>query len=301
MAETRSDVRWSDDRGVPGSESLILALTGTYQPFILDGDRSGQAPRAGIELAGYRLWFVREGQHEVRNDAGTFRCRAGEGLLLLPGTRMQVQALGRSAWMQIDFDVWYRPRHCPYLCRMAPDALRPLQPLPREVWGVDLPSRIPAGLSQDCGQAMETMTATWWRSQFDRLEANVVLAGFLVRLVRAVRGARTAANDPIERAETWAREHLDARPTVAGMARAAGLSRAYLTERYHERRGRTPRDFLDDLRMQYACKLLLNSDRNLTEVARQAGYGNPVAFGRRFRLRFGLTPSAWRNSRRALA
>lgn len=298
MAEIRSDVRWSDDRSVPGSEPLTRALTGPYQPFILDGDRSGQAPRAGVELAGYRLWFVREGQHEVRNDAGTFRCRAGEGLLLLPGTRMQVQAVGRSAWRQIDFDVCHRPRHSPYMCRMIPNDMRPLQPLPRAVWGVDLPSRIPAELAQDCGQAMETMTATWWRSQLDRLEANTVLAGFLVRLVRTVSGAHTAANDPIERAETWAREHLDARPTVAGMARAAGLSRPYLTEQYHRRRGRTPRDFLDDLRMQYACKLLLSSDMNLTEVARQAGYGNPVAFGRRFRLRFGRTPSAWRSRSR---
>jgi len=52
--------------------------------------------------------------------------------------------------------------------------------------------------------------------------------------------------------------------------------------------------FIRFIRLSRARRLLLESDLNISEVAFQAGFNDPVYFTRVFRREFGVTPSGFR-------
>ncbi|SMC27444.1 transcriptional regulator, AraC family [Andreprevotia lacus DSM 23236] len=61
------------------------------------------------------------------------------------------------------------------------------------------------------------------------------------------------------------------------------------------------RELLDEVRLGYGLGLLQMGERPINEVAALCGYESASKFAARFRERFGLTPSALRDSQRAAA
>ena len=55
----------------------------------------------------------------------------------------------------------------------------------------------------------------------------------------------------------------------------------------------TPHKFLNDRRLQTAASMLRSqyNDGNVTEVARQCGFREPLYFSRMFKKRYGVSPS----------
>ena len=55
----------------------------------------------------------------------------------------------------------------------------------------------------------------------------------------------------------------------------------------------TPHKFLTDRRLQTAASMLRSqyNDGNVTEVARQCGFREPLYFSRMFKKRYGVSPS----------
>ncbi len=53
-------------------------------------------------------------------------------------------------------------------------------------------------------------------------------------------------------------------------------------------------DYVAQLRVGHACKLLSETDLPVTDICFEVGYGNVSNFNRVFRLQRGLTPSAYR-------
>ncbi len=286
MSENQPYVGGMDGSG--GISPTGLALAGPYQPAVQTGQRSGLPPVMDY-CPVYRFWFVRTGLHRVQTRIGTFLVRAGQGLLLPPLSPQGVTTDGSSAWMRIDFTVCHRPRR-------ASANMTPPQPTLREVYGVDLPPEIPAALSEEFRLAMERMSDLWWRSPLDHLEANAVLAQFLVRLLRQTiqPDPGAPADRPIDAAEAWAWNHLSERLTVADLAAFARMNRSHFSEVYRKCRGRTAQAFLDDLRLHLAKDLLATTGMSIADVSVRCGYGSPIAFSRRFRHHTGLTPTEWR-------
>jgi len=58
--------------------------------------------------------------------------------------------------------------------------------------------------------------------------------------------------------------------------------------------GKTIFQFLNKLRIENACKLLLETDMNISQVAYESGYSNLPHFNKQFRLITGNTPSEYR-------
>lgn len=53
--------------------------------------------------------------------------------------------------------------------------------------------------------------------------------------------------------------------------------------------------YITDLRLEYACKLLLKErNRSISDVAESSGFSSSVSFGRSFKQKFALTPSEYR-------
>ena len=80
------------------------------------------------------------------------------------------------------------------------------------------------------------------------------------------------------------------------VAKAAHLSVSRLAHLFKEQIGITIIDYLTDVRINHAKKLLLSSDKNCTEICFEVGYNNQSYFIRAFRGLVGLTPLQFRQN-----
>jgi AraC-like DNA-binding protein len=94
---------------------------------------------------------------------------------------------------------------------------------------------------------------------------------------------------------------LHARPahawTLVELARVAASSRTVLTQRFSERVGLAPMQYLTEWRLQLAAEQLANGTRKVAAVAADVGYESEAAFSRAFKRSTGYAPAAWRRMR----
>ncbi|MDB4965422.1 MAG: Transcriptional regulator [Myxococcales bacterium] len=84
------------------------------------------------------------------------------------------------------------------------------------------------------------------------------------------------ADPAVERFEKWARRHLVDRFSLEEAARAVGTSERTLARRLHRVLGKTPLEYVQDLRVERAVHLLQTSDGTVDEIAAEVGYGDGV-------------------------
>ncbi len=91
--------------------------------------------------------------------------------------------------------------------------------------------------------------------------------------------------------------HADpARPWhLAALARAVGMSRSVLAERFTGFVGRPPMQYLAQWRMQLAASQLRSSGDSVASIATRVGYESEAAFSRSFKKIMGVSPGRWRS------
>ena len=86
-----------------------------------------------------------------------------------------------------------------------------------------------------------------------------------------------------------------ARPwTIDALAGAVNSSRSTLAERFAQRVGKPPMQYLTAWRMQLATRLLADSSAKVRAVAEAVGYDSEAAFSRAFKKHSGRSPRDWR-------
>lgn len=83
--------------------------------------------------------------------------------------------------------------------------------------------------------------------------------------------------------------------TVESLARAVGVSRSVLADRFAEIVGFPPMQYLAMWRMQRASRLLLDGEA-VSHAAAAVGYESEAAFSRAFKKLVGEAPAAWRRA-----
>ncbi|MHA6205935.1 AraC family transcriptional regulator [Dyella soli] len=86
--------------------------------------------------------------------------------------------------------------------------------------------------------------------------------------------------------------------TLAGMAAQALMSRATFARQFAQTGGITPMEWVADVRMELAARLLTRENLTAGQVAERCGYASEAAFGRAFREHVGETPGAFRRQQR---
>jgi AraC-like DNA-binding protein len=86
--------------------------------------------------------------------------------------------------------------------------------------------------------------------------------------------------------------------TIAGLARAVGISRSSLAARFRSEVGMAPMAYLSRLRMARAAGDLVASTRPLAELAQAAGYDNESSFSKAFARHYGEPPGQYRRTHR---
>lgn len=98
----------------------------------------------------------------------------------------------------------------------------------------------------------------------------------------------------VQKAETYYRENIRIRPTLQTVASDSGVSASQLRRDFQRIRRHPPEAVFRSLRLDEACRLLLNTTLSNEDIARETGFGSTVDFHRAFKTRFGATPHHWR-------
>jgi AraC-like DNA-binding protein len=106
--------------------------------------------------------------------------------------------------------------------------------------------------------------------------------------------ATEAANNPVSAVLEYMREHLAEPLTVADMAERVSSSPSAFAHLFREVTGRSPYQFLKEMRLDKARELLIDGQLAVTRVSKAVG--SVSHFIREFRARFGVTPRAYSDS-----
>jgi len=105
---------------------------------------------------------------------------------------------------------------------------------------------------------------------------------------------RLADRDRIDRICHYAAQNSTTPIPLSRAASAAHLSVPAFTRFFKKCTGKTYVEYLTELRVGSACRLLVETDRSVTEVCFAAGFNNVSTFNRRFLELKGVTPRAFR-------
>ncbi|MDR2673623.1 MAG: AraC family transcriptional regulator [Opitutaceae bacterium] len=95
-------------------------------------------------------------------------------------------------------------------------------------------------------------------------------------------------------ARQWYREHLASGIGIADVARAVHVSTSHLRRIFKEAHGESPRDVLNRIASEEACRLMTTTTMSLKEVAAHCGFNGFNEFRRFFKRVNGHSPFAWR-------
>lgn len=109
-------------------------------------------------------------------------------------------------------------------------------------------------------------------------------------------GARRSALSPwrLKRVTAFVEARLTQGVTVEEMARCVDLSTDHFVRSFAAATGRTPHQWVTEVRMERAKAMLRDPRRSTTEIALELGYSSPAHFSSRFRQVVGVSPTTWR-------
>ena len=85
--------------------------------------------------------------------------------------------------------------------------------------------------------------------------------------------------------------------SVDSLAAAAGMSRSSFNRQFSASYGCAPMEFVQNVRLRAASRLLVASDLPVKSIAAAVGYASRSHFSRAFTAQFGVDPTAYRSSR----
>lgn len=91
-------------------------------------------------------------------------------------------------------------------------------------------------------------------------------------------------------------EHYNREIPLDEIAGLVNLNKSSFCRYFRSRTHKTCSQFLNEIRIAHACKLLLNKNMNIAEIGYEIGYNNISHFNRQFKLITGTTARAYANN-----
>ncbi len=104
-----------------------------------------------------------------------------------------------------------------------------------------------------------------------------------------------AADDRFGALHAWINKHLAEDISLAVLARQAGMSERSFSRRYLEETGITPTRAVEQLRLEAARRLLLESRLPVKRISQRCGFGSEETMRRSFMRLLAVTPQDYRS------
>ncbi|MCH5188696.1 MAG: AraC family transcriptional regulator [Oscillospiraceae bacterium] len=227
----------------------------------------------------YFIHYIYSGKGIFRAEGKEYRLKAGQIFLILPGQLTYYEADKDDPWHYrwISFDGGYSE----VLLRSA---------------GLSIQSPIYTDDEHgSAGKALEVIV------QNGIVPFCQLMSEFWSFADSLLRGKRPIADSYVRRAKAHIHSHYMEPLSIGEIAAGAGIDRSYLSRLFKDSEGISPQEYLIRYRLHLAKTLLLETDYNVSSVARLVGYSDALDFSKRFKSRFGLSPLKWRKEKRSLS
>lgn len=104
------------------------------------------------------------------------------------------------------------------------------------------------------------------------------------------------SNDILRKIISYVNEHYTEKLSLEEVANQVGFSREYFCRFFKQHMGITFLRYLNEVRISHAGRILMNTDKSISEVMQESGFTNQTIFNRLFKEIYGMTPRQARNS-----
>jgi len=254
-----------------------------------------------FDLSNFPMFFdVKSGWETSRKAIDLhliYFCRSGCFRACVSGKEWMVQP-GELVWVQpgVDFAFYASDRHTAQIARFR--------------LGLESRSRVSLRLRKPVIRLTETGTARTWLDQirfyanasgaYSRLGQRAAIAGFLATALEAdAQAGKENQGGRLTVAQSARLEHFvemrgQKACSSADLAAHLQLAHGYFNRIFRSRFHRPARAWLIEKRIHAAAQQLIESNRNISEVAADFGYGSVYFFSRQFKNVMGVSPRAFK-------
>lgn len=93
---------------------------------------------------------------------------------------------------------------------------------------------------------------------------------------------------------TFVNDHYQEEVKVCTLAQVCGMSETSFRKVFEEYVHMLPMDYVNLVRVQYACEQMKHGNDSMDEVARKAGFSTTSTFNRNFKKFFNTSPYQWK-------
>ena len=98
----------------------------------------------------------------------------------------------------------------------------------------------------------------------------------------------------MQKVKQYIDEHYAEPLSLSQMADLVGMSPVSFSRFFHQRTSRTLSEYIVDIRLGYAARMLVDSEKNISEICYECGFNNLSNFNRTFKAKRNYTPREFR-------
>lgn len=237
----------------------------------------------------------------------------GSGYQILNGTRFEIEPGVLHFLTPADFHqiTVTDPAHPIKLIKIFfretdidPDLLRKLLELPANVvlQFCNAEKEVFDSLFSVAARDMAILKNSAARASATKHLLEIILLHILEHLNNTVKSADSTAHKPgdIGRVLSYIQKNFRNRITLQEVAAHCHFSPTYLSKCFHESVGITFIEYVQKQRLEFAAKLLVNTNVSITEICYESGFASLSTFTNSFKKMYALSPSEYRSKHRKL-
>ncbi|MBR1959146.1 MAG: helix-turn-helix transcriptional regulator, partial [Bacteroidales bacterium] len=119
-------------------------------------------------------------------------------------------------------------------------------------------------------------------------EARVLASSSFAHTERSTESRR------VQKVKQYINDHYAKPLKLSDLAGLVGMSPVAFSRFFRQRTGRTLSDYIVDIRLGYAARMLVDSTKNISEICYECGFNNLSNFNRTFKSKRNYTPRDFR-------
>ena len=128
---------------------------------------------------------------------------------------------------------------------------------------------------------------------YDRFVINAINQ-LLFMIMRDSKFEYSKQNSPVQTAILYIQMHFKSNPSLKEVAGVANLDTAYFSVKFHDFVGVTFKQYLNDIKIKYSAKQLLQTTKSIAVISYESGYESISQFHREFKKKYNCSPMKYR-------
>lgn len=106
--------------------------------------------------------------------------------------------------------------------------------------------------------------------------------------------SRSTESRRVQKVKQYINDNYSKTLKLADLAGIVGMTPVAFSRFFRQRTGRTLSDYIVDIRLGFAARMLVDSSKNISEICYECGFNNLSNFNRTFKAKRGFTPRDFR-------